>query len=162
MIVAISLIWYGWRYRWKILRSTNPGTPNPGYYFELLSDWLLSYWGSQSEVSSKQLLMKSWTLGISRFVLLKIFHLYSRKYIWWRVWRRLGYRKRKWCWLALWWSKFQPRVRKAPQGDCQAKIVKKATKCDSIHEGSSQYWWWSRKHSFSKCLLLMFFFKRFY
>ena len=77
---------------------------------------------------------------------------YSRKYIWWWVWRRLGYRKRKWCWLALWRSKFQPRVRTAPQGDCQAKIVKKATKCDSIHEGSSQYWWWSRSYSFSKFL----------
>ena len=81
---------------------------------------------------------------------LMINNLYSRKYIWWWVWRRLGYRKRKWCWLALWRSKFQPRVRKAPQGDCQAKIVKKATKCDSIHEGSSQYWWWSRSYSFSK------------
>ena len=77
---------------------------------------------------------------------------YSRKYIWWRVWRRLGYRKRKWCWFALWRSKFQPWVRTASQGDCQATIVKKATKCDSIHEGSSQYWWWSRSHSFSKFL----------
>ena len=44
--------------------------------FELPSDWLLSYWESQSEGSSKQLPIKSQTLGVLRFVLIKIFHLY--------------------------------------------------------------------------------------
>ena len=43
-------------YRWKILRSTNPGTPKTSNCFELPSDWLLSYCKSQWEGSSKQLL----------------------------------------------------------------------------------------------------------
>ena len=43
--------------------------------FELPSDWLLSYWESQSEGSSKQLLIKSPSLGVSGFVLLNFFHL---------------------------------------------------------------------------------------
>ena len=47
------------RYRWTILRSTNPATPKARLFisncFELPSDWLLSYWEIQSEGKSKQL-----------------------------------------------------------------------------------------------------------
>ena len=41
--------------------------------FELPSDWLVSYWESQSEGSSKQLLIKSRYLGVSGFYLLNFF-----------------------------------------------------------------------------------------
>ena len=42
----------------------------PGNCFELPSDWLSSYWESQSEGSSKQLQIKSLSLGVSGFVLI--------------------------------------------------------------------------------------------
>ena len=60
-------------YRQQSLRSTNPGSPKPGNCFELLSDWLLSYWESQLEGCSKPI--KSRALGVWGFVLLKNFHL---------------------------------------------------------------------------------------
>ena len=59
-------------YRWKILRSTNPGTPKTGNCFELPSDWLLSYCESQWEGSSKQLLYIELGFGIPGFLLLKL------------------------------------------------------------------------------------------
>ena len=57
------------------LRSTNPETPKPGNCFELPSDWLLRYWESHSEGSSKQLIINSWDSGVSGFAHIKIFHL---------------------------------------------------------------------------------------
>jgi hypothetical protein len=52
-------------YRWQSLRNTNPGTSKSGSVslFWKPSDWQLSYWESQSECSSNQLLIKSRTLG---------------------------------------------------------------------------------------------------
>ena len=62
-------------YRWKILRSTNPRTPKTGNCFELLSDWLLSYYESQWEGSSKQLLYIEPGFGVPGFLLLKLCYL---------------------------------------------------------------------------------------
>jgi hypothetical protein len=58
-------------YRWKILRSTNPGTPKTGNCFQVTSDWVLSYCESQWEGSSKQLLYRESGFGVPGFVLLK-------------------------------------------------------------------------------------------
>ena len=63
------------RYRWKILRSTNPGTLKTGNCFELPSDWLLSYCESQWEGSSKQLFNIEPGFGVPGFVLLKFCYL---------------------------------------------------------------------------------------
>ena len=53
--------------------NTNPGTPKPSNCLDLSSDWLLSYWESQSEGSSKQLLIKRRSLSVSAFVLINFF-----------------------------------------------------------------------------------------
>ena len=61
----------------KILRSTNPETPQAGLFIsncsELPSDWLSQWLNSQSERSSKQLP----DFGVPGVVLLKLCYLYS-------------------------------------------------------------------------------------
>ena len=54
-------------------RKYKSWNPKPGNCFELISNLLLSYWESQSKGSSNRLLIKSRSLGVSGFVLLKIF-----------------------------------------------------------------------------------------
>ena len=95
-------------YRWKSLRSTNPGTSKvrlfSSNFFELLSDWLSQQLNSQSEGSSKQLLYRAGLWGSQDLYFLNFFTcktLQKKSFSWIVRWTKTNFYtmwKEVWIW----------------------------------------------------------------